>query len=321
MKAIILKKYGLPNNLKIEEVSVPNPKDSEVLVRIHSASINDWDWGLVRGKPFIIRLLYGLRNPKIKIPGVDIAGKIESIGNKVRSFSIGDEVYCDLSDSGFGGFAQYVCIPEKSITKKPVNLSFNESAAIPHAGLLAYQGIMNKGKLRAGQKILINGAGGGVGTLAIQMLKQFEVEVTGVDTGEKLDMMKSVGFDHVIDYKKVDFTKTGKKYDYILDTKSNRSAFKYARSLNKNGSYITVGGMLNRLFEIQLFGSIISIFSDKQLSVLSLIPNKGLDQISRLVEEGKIKPVIDGPYQFDEIPDLIQLLGEGKHKGKIVVEI
>lgn len=321
MKAIILNKYGLPNLLKIGEIAKPTPNETEVLVKIYSTSINDWDWGLVRGKPFIIRLIYGLKKPKINIPGVDISGKIEAVGDKVTSFKIGDEIYCDLSEGRFGGFAQYVCVPEKILTKKPSNISYSEASALPHAGLLALQGLVEKGKVKSGQSILINGAGGGVGTLGIQILKSIRLKVTGVDSEEKLDLMKSLGFDIVMDYKKVDFTDNKEKYDLILDTKSNRSVFKYARSLKKNGTYITVGGSMYRLFEILLFGSLISFLTSKKLSILNLIPNKGLNQISKLVEEGQIRPVVDGPYRFEKIPELIQYFGQGKHLGKIVVEI
>jgi NADPH:quinone reductase-like Zn-dependent oxidoreductase len=321
MKAILLKEYGLPNVLEIGEAVKPIPSDKEVLVRVHSASINDWDWGLVRGKPFVIRLFFGLKKPKITIPGVDVSGKIEAAGGNVSSFKVGDEIYCDLSECGDGGFAEYVCVPEKVLSKKPSNISHNNASALPHAGTLALQGLVEKGKVKPGQNILINGAGGGVGTLGIQILKPYGVTVTGVDSDEKLDLMKSLGFDYVMDYKKVDFTDTGEKYDLILDTKSNRSVFKVARCLKKNGRYITVGGSMYRLLEILLLGSLISLFTSKKLSVLFHKPNKGLDQISKLLEKGQIIPVVDGPYGFDKIPELIQYFGEGKHLGKIVVEI
>lgn len=321
MKAIILNKYGLPNLLKIGETAKPTPNEREVLVKIYSTSINDWDWGLVRGKPFIIRLIYGLKKPKINIPGVDISGKIEAVGEKVTSFKAGDDIYCDLSNSGFGGFAEYVCVPERLLSKKPTMINYIEASALPHAGLLALQGLVEKGKVKSGQSILINGAGGGVGTLGIQILKSYNVKVAGVDSNEKLDLMKSLGFDSVMDYKELDFTSTGERYDLILDTKSNRSVFKYARSLKKYGTYITVGGSMYRLFEILFLGSLISLFTSKKLSILNLEPNKGLDELSKLVEKGQIRPIVDGPYEFDKIPNLIKYFGEGKHKGKIVVEI
>jgi len=308
-------------DLEVGDVSEPVPKDGEALVRIRSTSINDWDWGLVRGKPFVIRMIHGLKKPGITIPGVDISGKIVSVGGKVNSLTVGDDVYGDLSDCGFGGFAEYVCVPAGALSKKPAAISHNDAAALPHAGLLALQGLVELGKVKSGQKILINGAGGGVGTLGVQILKPYDVTVAGVDSGEKLDMMKSLGFDSVIDYKELDFTDTGEKYDLILDTKSNRSAYKYYRCLRKKGTYITVGGSMYRLLEIFLMGSLITLFTSKKLSVLSLKPNKGLDQLSKLVEKGQLRPVIDGPYEFDKIPALIQYFGEGKHRGKIVVEI
>ena len=321
MKAILLKEYGLPNGLEIGEVAKPIPNDKEVLLRSHSASINDWDWGLVRGKPFVIRLFFGLKKPKITIPGVDASGKIEAMGAEVSSFKVGDEVYCDLSECGCGGFAEYVCVPENVLSKKPSNISHNDASALPHAGLLALQGLVEKGKVTSGQTVLINGAGGGVGTLGIQILKSYGVTVTGVDSDEKLGLMKSLGFDSVMDYKKTDFTDTGEKYDLILDTKSNRSVFKVARSLKKSGRYITVGGSMYRLVEIALLGSLISLFTGKKLKVLIHEPNRGLDQLSKLVEKGQIRPVVDGPYEFDKIPELIQYFGEGMHLGKIVIEI
>ncbi|PKD44683.1 NAD(P)-dependent alcohol dehydrogenase [Rhodohalobacter barkolensis] len=321
MKAILLKKYGMPNDLEIGEVTKPVPSEGEVLVKIHAASINDWDWGLVRGKPFIIRLFFGLRKPKIEIPGVDISGTIEAVGDGVSSFTAGDEIYCDLSECGLGGFAEYVCVPEKMLSKKPSNISHNDASALPHAGILALQGLVEKGKVKTGQRVLINGAGGGVGTLGIQILKPYGVEVTGVDSGEKLDLMKSLGFDKLMDYRKADFTAIGEKYDLILDTKSTRSPFKVARSLKKDGRYVTVGGSMVRLLEIVLFGWLISLFTGKKLSVLTLKANKGLDQISKLVEQGQLSPVVDGPYEFDKIPELIQYFGDGRHLGKIVVEM
>ncbi|TVR84809.1 MAG: NAD(P)-dependent alcohol dehydrogenase [Saprospirales bacterium] len=321
MKAILQKKYGQPSDLEIGVVEKPTPKDTEVLVKVKAASINDSDWGLIRGQPLVIRLFFGLRKPKIHIPGIDISGTIEAVGSKVNSFKIGDEIYCDLTECGFGGFAEYVCVPENVLSKKPSNISFIDAAALPHAGILALQGLVDMGKVKSGQRVLINGAGGGVGTLGIQILKSYDVMVTGVDSGEKLDLMKSLGFDEVIDYKKVDFTASGEKYDLILDTKSTRSPIKYTRALKKNGTYVTIGGWMNKLLEIFLLGPLISLFTGKKLKVLFHQPNKGLDQLSSLVEAGQIKPVIDGPHPFDEIPRLIQYFGEGRHLGKVVVEI
>ncbi|NBC26734.1 MAG: zinc-binding dehydrogenase [Bacteroidetes bacterium] len=320
MKTILLNNYGLPNSLEIGNTAKPVPDENEVLVKIYAASINDWDCGLVRGKPLVIRLFFGLIKPTIRIPGVDISGKVEAVGGNVRSFSAGDEVYCDLSDCGFGGFAEYVSVPEQQLSKKPAGISHHEAAALPHAGLLALQGLLEKGKVASGQHILINGAGGGVGTLGIQLLKSYDVTVTGVDSGEKLGLMKSLGYDRVMDYKQTDFTETGETYDLILDTKSFRSVFAVARTLKPNGTYITAGGSMVRLLEIALFGWLISLFTGKKLSVLIHQPNKGLGQITELVEKGQVQPVVDGPYRFDRIPELIQYFGEGKHSGKVVVD-
>jgi len=248
VKAIVYEKYGTPDVLQLKEVAKPVPGEDEVLVKVHAASINDWDLGLLYGD-FINRMLNGLRKPRRNILGSDIAGKIETVGKKVKRFKAGDDVYGDLSGQ-WGGFAEYVCAPEKSLSLKPAAMSFEEAAAIPQAAMLAVQGLIDKGKIKQAQKVLINGAGGGVGTFAIQIAKLYNAEVTGVDKATKLEMLRSIGFDHVIDYTKEDFTKNGKVYDLILDAKTNRSAFDYARSLNRNGVYVTVGGSIGHLLQV-----------------------------------------------------------------------
>src|SRR5688572_21311045 len=257
LKAIIYTKYGGPEVLEIKETEKPSPNDDEVLVKVHAVSLNDWDFGLLKGD-FVNRILNGLRKPKRQILGSDIAGRIEAVGKNINKFKAGDEVYGDLSGQ-WGGFAEYVCAPEKSLALKPARMSFEEAAAIPQAAMLAVQGLIDKGKIRSGQKILINGAGGGVGTFGIQIAKLYDVEVTGVDNAGKLDMMRSMGFDHVIDYKKEDFTKNGKRYDLILDVKTNRSIFSYARALSRDGVYVTVGGSLPRLLQALVLGPLISM--------------------------------------------------------------
>ena len=253
MKAIVYEKYGTPDVLQLKEAAKPVPGEDEVLVKVHAASINDWDLGLLYGD-FINRMLNGLRKPRRNILGSDIAGKIETVGKKVKRFKAGDDVYGDLSGQ-WGGFAEYVCAPEKSLSLKPAAMSFEEAAAIPQAAMLAVQGLIDKGKIKQAQKVLINGAGGGVGTFAIQIAKLYGAEVTGVDKATKLEMLRSIGFDHVIDYTKEDFTKNGKAYDLILDAKTNRSAFDYTRSLNRNGVYVTVGGSIGHLLGFN-FGAI-----------------------------------------------------------------
>jgi NADPH:quinone reductase-like Zn-dependent oxidoreductase len=319
MKAIVYYKYGTADNLELKEVDKPIPKDDEVLIKVYAVSINDWDDGLLHGD-FINRMLNGLRKPKRNILGSDIAGRIETVGKNVKQFKPGDEVYGDLSGR-WGGFAEYVCAGENLLALKPASMSFEEAAAIPQAAMLAVQGLIDKGKIKQGQKLLINGAGGGVGTFGIQIAKLYGVEVTGVDNTGKLDMMHSMGFDHVIDYTKEDFTKNGKCYDLILDVKTNRSVFDYTRSLCRNGIYVTVGGSLGRLFQALLLAPWISMILKKYIRIVALKPNKDLNYINELFEAGKIKAVIDGPYRLDEVPDAFRLFGKANHKGKIVIRV
>ncbi|MCU7549066.1 NAD(P)-dependent alcohol dehydrogenase [Chitinophagaceae bacterium LB-8] len=317
MKAIIYTKYGGPEVLQIQEIEKPSPKDDEILIKNYAVAINDWDFGLLQGD-FINRLLNGLLRPKKKILGSDIAGRIEAIGKNVTQFKIGDDVYGDLSGQ-WGGFAEYSCAPEKAIAPKPASMSFSEAAAIPQAAMLAVQGLIDKGKIQPGQKLLINGAGGGVGTFAVQIAKLYGVEVTGVDSTGKLDMLRSMGFDHVIDYTREDFTKNGQCYDLILDVKTSRSMFDYARALCPNGTYVTVGGSLGRLFQALLLGPWISMIAKKHIRIVALKPNKDLLYMNELFEAGKVKPVIDGPYDINQFPEAFSIFGKGEHKGKVVI--
>ncbi len=319
MKAIIYTKYGGPEVLQLKEVEKPSPKDDEVLVKVCAVSINDWDWGLLQGD-FINRLLNGLFKPRRKILGSDIAGRIEAIGRNVTRFKAGDEVYGDLSGQ-WGGFAEYVCAREKSLALKPAGMSFEEAAAIPQAAMLAVQGLIDKGKIQPGQKLLINGAGGGVGTFAIQLAKLYGAEVTGVDSAPKLGMLRSMGFDHVIDYTKEDFTKNGKGYDLVLDVKTNRSMFAYARALSPRGVYVTVGGSIGRLLQALLLAPWISLIQKKHLRIVALKTNKDLLYMNQLFEAGKIKAVIDGPYKLQEVPEAIRIFSRGEHKGKLVITV
>jgi NADPH:quinone reductase-like Zn-dependent oxidoreductase len=319
LKAIVYTKYGGPEVLQVKEVEKPYPKDDEVLVKVYAVSINDWDIGLLKGD-VINRLIYGLFKPKKKILGSDVAGRIEVVGKNVKQFQAGDEVYGDLSGK-WGGFAEYVCASDRALALKPANMSFIEAAAIPQAAMLAVQGLIDKGKIQPGQKLLINGAGGGVGTFAVQIAKLYGVEVTGVDSSEKLDMLRSIGFDYVIDYNREDFTKNGQRYDLILDVKTNRSIFDYARALSPNGIYVTIGGSLMRIFQALYLGPWISMGRKKRIRIVALKPNKDLVYINELFEAGKIKPVIDGPYKLDEGPEAFRLFDQANHKGKVVIVI
>jgi NADPH:quinone reductase-like Zn-dependent oxidoreductase len=321
MKAIVYSKYGPPDVLQLKEVEKPFPKDNEILIKIYAVSINDWDWQLLLGAPFINRMINGLLKPKKQILGSDIAGKVVAVGNRVKHFQVGDEVYGDLSGCGWGGFAEYVCAPEKALSLKPAGMSFEEAAAIPQAAMLAVQGLIDSGNIQPGKKLLINGAGGGVGTFGAQIAKLYGVETTGVDSAEKLDMMRSIGLDHIIDYKKEDFTKNGQNYDLIIDTKTNRSMFDYVRALSPNGIYATVGGDMVRLFQALIMGPMISLVYKKHIRIVALKPNKDLEYMNELFKAGKVKPVIDGHYKLDEVPKALKYFGAGSHKGKIVITV
>tara|TARA_R110000868_G_scaffold37111_14_gene131606 strand:+ start:16649 stop:17635 length:987 start_codon:yes stop_codon:yes gene_type:complete len=321
MKAILFEKYGAPEQvLELKEVATPTPKENEVLIKIYATAINDYDWSIVRGKPYLYRLMFGLFKPKFKVSGMELAGIVEAIGPEVEHLKVGDAVFGDISDFGFGTFAEYISINEHAVLKKPDELSFEVAAAIPHASTLALQALRDIGKIQQDQKVLINGGGGGVGTIGLQLAKLNNCYVTGVDTKEKFSMMTSLGYDHVIDYTKVDFTKTAVKYDLILDCKSNRSPFSYLKALKPNGLYVTIGGKLTSLLSIFFWSKLIALFSTKKLQILSLKPNVGLDHICTLIEENKIKSEIDGPYPLEETARLIQYFGEGKHKGKVVLK-
>lgn len=319
MQAIVFTRYGTPDEVSLQEVPRPSPGPDEVLIKVRAAALNDWDPGLIAGKPYIIRMFTGLFRPKITIPGVDVAGEVEAIGNQVQQFKIGDAVFGDLSDVGFGAFAEYVCVPEKALTRKPAAMSYADAAALPHAALLAWQGLIEKGGIQSGQRILINGAGGGVGTLAIQMVKQYDVHVTGVDSAEKLPMLSELGYDAVIDYRSQDFTEEVDRYDLVFDVKTNRPIKNYVRCLKPGGRYITVGGSMDKILAITLRGPLIARSRGKHVQVLSLQPNRGLDQMVQLYTAGKLKPVLDGVYPLENVPELIHYFVQGKHRGKVII--
>lgn len=317
MKAIFFDRYGTPEKLRLIDLPKPEPQAGEMLIRVKASAINDWDWSLVRGKPWVYRLLFGLFGPKHKIPGIEFSGTVEKLGLGDFKFNIGDEIYGDISDQKWGTWAEYICIKEGSVIKKPQDISHENAAALSHASMLAYQGLVESGKISNGQRILINGAGGGMGTFALQIAREYDVEVTGVDSGRKLEMMRSMGFDHIIDYKKEDFTRSGKRYDLILDAKTTRSPKAHDRALTKEGIYVTVGGNLLRMIQILLA----RVLGRKNMLIVALKSNKDLDYIHELYAQGRIKPVIDGPYDLDEASRLLRYFGEGKHIGKIVFNI
>jgi NADPH:quinone reductase-like Zn-dependent oxidoreductase len=320
MKAIVYYKYGSPDDLKLEEVEKPTPKDNQVLIKIRAVSVNRSDWEGLTGKPLYARI-GGLLKPNYPILGSDIAGQVEMVGSNNKEFQPGDEVFGEMS--GYqGGFAEYACATGRILALKPANLTFEVASAIPQAGVIALQGIRDKGQVQPGQQVLINGAGGGAGTFAIQLAKLYGAEVTGVDNTGKLDFMRSLGADHVIDYTREDFTKNGKQYDLILDLIAYRSVFAYARALKPNGSYFAVGGSVATIFQILLLGPWIRRATGKKIHILAVQRNrKDLVSITELCEARKIIPVIDKRYPLSQVPEALRYLGENRAKGKIVITV
>jgi NADPH:quinone reductase-like Zn-dependent oxidoreductase len=320
MKAVVFTRYGSPDVLELKEVEKPAPGEEGVLVRVHAASLNDWDWAALHGVPRVNRYLFGIRSPKKQILGSDIAGRIEAVGRNVRKLRPGDEVFGDLSGR-WGGFAEFVCAREDSLALKSPGMSFEQAAAIPQAAMLAVQAFRAMGAVRAGQRLLINGAGGGVGTFAIQLARLYGLVVTGVDSAGKLDLLRSMGAAHVIDYTQEDFTRSGRRYDWILGVKTTRSALDCARALSPDGTYVTVGGSMARLFQALLWWPWITMVQKKRIRVVILKPNEDLALMKELFEANKVVPVIDGPYSLEEVPVAFRRFGEGRHRGKVVISL
>jgi NADPH:quinone reductase-like Zn-dependent oxidoreductase len=317
MKAIIYEEYGPPDVLQLKEVEKPVPDDNEVLIKVHAASISGSEKERLIGKPLYART--GLLKPRRPILCSDIAGRVELAGKDNTEFKPGDEVFGELP--GYhGGLAEYVCTHGRTMALKPARMSFEEAAAIPQAGVMALQGIREKGKVQPGQKVLINGAGGRVGSFAIQLAKLHGAQVTGVDNMGKLDFMRSLGAEHVIDYTREDFTRNGKQYDLVLDVVAHRSAFAYKRALSPNGNYLLVGGSIAVILQILILGPWIRRNSGRNVRLLAVVPNrKDLVSIRQLCETGKIVPAIDRRYSLNEVPEAFRYVTEARAKGKIVV--
>jgi len=323
MKAIRYAKYGTPDELQFEEVVKPIPEKDEVLVKVHASSINSWDYDLLDAKGFLARLLSGWFKPKHEILGADIAGVVEAVGESVIVFKPGDEVFGDIAGAGFGGFAEYVTVPEKLLAKKSAAITFEQSAALPQAGLLMLQGLRYKRPIQPGQHLLINGAGGGVGTLALQYAKSIGAEVTCVDKAEKFELLRSLGADHLIDYTKEDYTRNGKQYNYILDVIAHKKAADYRRALKPNGVFAMIGGSMGwLLFQMMLIQPILSKFRKKKLGIMGYKPNrKDLDLLNQLVVENKIKVVIDKVFPLSETANAFRHFEKGNFKGKIIISV
>ena len=319
MKAIVYQKYGPPDVLELKEVEKPTPRDNEVLIKVHAVSVNASDCELLRGSPLYTRI-WGLLKPKRKILGSDIAGRVEAVGRNVTQFQPGDAVFGDILEC-WGGFAQYVCAPGNALILKPASMTFEEAAAVPQAACVALQGLRDKGQTQPGQKVLINGAGGGAGSFAVQIAKLLGAEVTGVDSTRKLDMMRSIGADQVIDYTQEDFTQNEQRYELILDLVASHSIFDYKRALSPRGVYVMVGGSMAHIFQTLLFGSWISMTGRKKMGILGAKPNKDLAFIIELIESGKVIPIIDRQYPLSEVPEALRYLGEGHAKGKVVITV
>lgn len=319
MKAIVYTKYGPPDMLQLAEVEKPMPKDGEVLIKIQAAATNAADWHFLRGDPFFLRFFAGLFKPKNQILGVDIAGRVEAVGQNVTTFQAGDAVIGKLSG---GGFAEYACAPENMLVLKPTNLNFEEAAAVPLAAITALQGLRDIGQIESGQKVLINGASGGVGTFAIQIAKAFGAEVTAVCSTAKIDLARSLGADHVIDYTQEDFTQNGQQYDLILSANGNRPLSDYERALTPTGTYVMAGGSMSQMFQAILLGPIKSKSGGKTIRDFTAKPNKkDLVFVAKLLEAGKVTPVIDRCYPLGEVPEAIRYLEEGHAKGKVIITV
>jgi NADPH:quinone reductase-like Zn-dependent oxidoreductase len=323
MKAIVYEAYGPPDVLQLKEVEKPAPGEDEVLVSVHAAAVNYGDWALLRGEPFVVRLMSGgLRRPKNTILGADIAGRVEAVGPDVTQFQPGDEVFGDISACGFGGFAEYVAAPENALALKPANISFEEAAAVPMSGVVALQGLRDQGEIQSGQKVLIVGASGGNGTFAVQIAKSFGAEVTGVCSTRNADMVGSIGADHVIDYTQEDFAQGEGRYDLILAAGGYRSIFDYRRALSPGGRYVMVGGAMAQVYEAMLLGPFVSMIGSQRLVNLSAMPDQeDLAFVGKLIEAGKVVPVIDRRYPLNEVPEALRYYGEGHCQGKVVITV
>ena len=321
MKAIVYTKYGSPDVLHLEEVEKPTPKDDEVLIKILAASVNAYDWHFLTADIFLIRLMGGgLLKPKNTRLGADMAGRVEAVGRNVKQFQAGDEVFGEIGAFGNGAFAEYVSVPERAFTLKPANLSFEEAAAVPMAAITALQGLRDAGQIQPGQKVLINGASGGVGTFAVQIAKSFGAEVTAVCSTRNLDQARSLGADHVIDYSKEDFTQSGQKYDLILAANGYHPLSAYKRALTPRGIYIMAGGSVAQIFQAMLMGRWMSEKGGKKIGgITANINQKDMALLKELLEAGKVVPVIDKRYPLSDAAEALRYLGAGHARGKVVI--
>ena len=318
MKALVLRHYGL-SGAQVEDVDTPIPGENHILIKVRAASLNDWDLGIIEGKPLALRPMYGLFKPKIRTPGCDVAGTVVSVGAKVTRFEVGDAVYGDLHNCGFGSLAEYALAREQDLAPIPASLSFEQAAALPHAATLAWQAIHDDLERYTGGSLLINGAGGGVGPIALQLAKLKGMTVTGVDRASKLEALQGQGFDAVLDGEAEDFTRQGKTYDLILDVQTRKSPGDYVRALKPGGTYVTVGGALPKLLNIGLLGRFHGRAQSKQIRLLALKANQGLEALRPMFESGQVRPLIDGPYPFEAIQQALEKYRLSHQVGRVVI--
>ena len=323
MKAMVYTQYGSPSDvLRLKDIEKPTPKDDEILIKVQASSINSAELHLIKADPFLARLGTGFLKPTKTIPGADIAGRIEAVGKDVKQFKVGDDVFGDLSGCGWGAFAEYVCANENALLLKPTNMTFEQAAAVPLAGVTALQGLRNKGLIKSGQKVLINGASGGVGSFAVQIAKSFGAEVTGVCSTKKVAMVRSIGADHVIDYTQEDVTRSGQHYDLILDAAAFLPFSVYKRVLSPTGIYVFAGGSTSGLFRTMLLGSLMSKNEGQTFVTLMAGPNvKDLAFMKDLLETGKVIPAIDRCYSLSETAAALQYVEKRHVQGKVVITI
>jgi NADPH:quinone reductase-like Zn-dependent oxidoreductase len=319
VKAIVYRTYGSPDVLRYEEVEKPTVRDDDVLIRLRAASVNPVDWHFMRGEPYIGRAMMGLRKPRLPRLGVDLAGQVEAVGRNVTQFRPGDEVF----GASRGTLAEYVCAKEAAVVRKPANVTFEQAAAVPVAALTALQGLRDKGRVQPGQKVLINGAAGGVGTFAVQIAKWLGADVTGVCRTANVDMVRSIGADHVVDYTREDFTQSGQRYDVLFDCVGNHSLSACRRVMSPRGTYVIVGGPAGRWITPipeALKALLVSLFISQNVAMFLARPSKeDLNLLRELMETGKLTPVVDKRYGLSEAPEAMRYLETGHARGKVVV--
>src|SRR5450755_814234 len=319
MKAVVYHNYGSPDALKFEEIEKPLAGDNEVLIKVRAASVNPLDWHFMRGTPYLVRMMTGLRKPKVKRLGVDVAGEVEAVGREVNQFKPGDAVFGTCR----GAFAEYACAPETACVMKPDNVTFEQAASVPIAAFTALQSLRDKGQIGPGQNVLINGASGGVGTFAVQIAKSFGAEVTGVCSTRNVDMVRSIGADQVIDYTQEDFTKNGQRYDFIFAVNGYHAIFDYKRALSPKGVYVMIGGSMAAMSQAMFLGPVISMTGKQKLGSMGVAkPNqKDLIFLKELLEAGKVVPVIDRRYPLHETAEAIRYLEAGHAQGKVIITV